>query len=117
MHLVMHLASGLLPTPVTAALAVSTQLARLNWIDLLRPRAILFITDPEETALVRCKGLCQDFGLTPAEAAEIAGLYDDDARFRATIDMARHRFGEGHARTRNHTGAATRAGCRRGGRH
>ena len=36
--------------------------------------------------------------LTPAEAAEIAGLYDDDARFRATIDMARHRFGEGEYR-------------------
>jgi len=36
--------------------------------------------------------------LTPAEAAEIAGLYDDGRRFRATIDMARHRFGEGEYR-------------------
>ncbi len=35
MHLVMHLANGLLPRPVTAALAVSTQLVRLNWIDIL----------------------------------------------------------------------------------
>ena len=35
MHLVMHLANGFLPRPVTAALAVSTQLARLNWIDVL----------------------------------------------------------------------------------
>ncbi len=35
MHLVMHLANGLLPRPVTAAFAVSTQLARLNWIDVL----------------------------------------------------------------------------------
>ena len=30
--------------------------------------------------------------LTPAEAARIAGMYDDVQRFRATIDMARHRF-------------------------
>jgi DNA-binding CsgD family transcriptional regulator len=42
--------------------------ARLSWIDLLRPRAIVFITDPEEAAVVRCEGLRQDFGLTPAEA-------------------------------------------------
>ena len=35
MHLVMHLANGLLPRPVTAGFAVSTQLARLNWIDVL----------------------------------------------------------------------------------
>ncbi len=36
--------------------------------------------------------------LTPEEAAGIAGLYADDGRFRATIDMARHRFGEGEYR-------------------
>ncbi len=36
--------------------------------------------------------------LTPAEAARIAGMYDDVQRFRATIDMARHRFGEGQYR-------------------
>jgi DNA-binding CsgD family transcriptional regulator len=42
--------------------------ARLSWIDLLRPRAILFITDPEEAAVVRRDSLRQDFGLTPAEA-------------------------------------------------
>ncbi|MFF0344632.1 2OG-Fe(II) oxygenase [Kribbella sp. NPDC004875] len=36
--------------------------------------------------------------LTPAEAAGIAGLYDDVRRFRATIDMCRHRFGEGQYR-------------------
>ena len=42
--------------------------ARLSWIDLLRPRAILFITDPEEAAVVRRESLRQDFGLTPAEA-------------------------------------------------
>ena len=33
--------------------------------------------------------------LTPDEAAEIASLYPDIARFRSTVDTARHRFGEG----------------------
>jgi len=36
--------------------------------------------------------------LTPAECAAIAALYDEPARFRATIDMARHRFGSGQYR-------------------
>jgi hypothetical protein len=36
--------------------------------------------------------------LTPAEAAELAALYDVPERFRATINMARHRFGEGEYR-------------------
>jgi len=36
--------------------------------------------------------------LSPAEAAAIAALYDDDSRFRSTVVMARHRFGEGEYR-------------------
>jgi len=41
------------------------------------------------------------FALTPplleaAECAELARLFDDDGRFRSTVDMARHRFGAGH---------------------
>ncbi|MQY05456.1 2OG-Fe(II) oxygenase [Actinomadura macrotermitis] len=36
--------------------------------------------------------------LTPAECREIAGMYDEAARFRATIDMARYRFGSGQYR-------------------
>jgi uncharacterized protein len=36
--------------------------------------------------------------LTPGEAAEIAALYADDSRFRSTITMSRHRFGEGEYR-------------------
>ena len=36
--------------------------------------------------------------LTPDECARIAALYDQPGRFRATIDMARHRFGEGQYR-------------------
>jgi hypothetical protein len=33
--------------------------------------------------------------LTPAECRRLARLFDDDARFRQTIDMARYRFGLG----------------------
>jgi hypothetical protein len=36
--------------------------------------------------------------LTAREAREISALYSDDARFRATVDMARHRFGQGEYR-------------------
>jgi uncharacterized protein len=36
--------------------------------------------------------------LTPAECARLAALYDEPTRFRATIDMARHRFGSGQYR-------------------
>src|SRR5262249_34249900 len=33
--------------------------------------------------------------LTAAETAQIAELYDDATRFRSTVNMGRHRFGEG----------------------
>jgi hypothetical protein len=33
-----------------------------------------------------------------AECSALIDLYDDDQRFRSTIDMARHRFGEGQYR-------------------
>lgn len=36
--------------------------------------------------------------LTPTECARTAALYDEPERFRATIDMARHRFGQGQYR-------------------
>jgi hypothetical protein len=36
--------------------------------------------------------------LTPAECGEVAELYTQDSRFRATVDMARHRFGQGQYR-------------------
>jgi uncharacterized protein len=36
--------------------------------------------------------------LTAAECRALAELYDEDARFRSTIDMARYRFGEGEYR-------------------
>jgi hypothetical protein len=40
--------------------------------------------------------------LTASECAWIAGLYDDDERFRSTINMGRHRFGEGEYRYFDH---------------
>ena len=51
-----------------------------------------------------CAGLeeygCGSTGLllTPEEASDIATLYDDESRFRSTVNMARHRFGEGEYR-------------------
>jgi uncharacterized protein len=36
--------------------------------------------------------------LTPQECGQIAGFYDDAARFRSTVDMARLRFGAGQYR-------------------
>jgi uncharacterized protein len=36
--------------------------------------------------------------LTPAEAKEIRELYEDDQRFRSTVNLGRHRFGEGEYR-------------------
>jgi hypothetical protein len=40
--------------------------------------------------------------LTPAECQEIAALYGEPARFRTTVDMARHRFGSGQYRYFTH---------------
>jgi uncharacterized protein len=36
--------------------------------------------------------------LTPEEAGQVAALYDQDKYFRSTINMGRHRFGEGEYR-------------------
>jgi uncharacterized protein len=40
--------------------------------------------------------------LDAAECADLAALFDDGARFRSTIDMARHRFGDGRYRYFDH---------------
>lgn len=40
--------------------------------------------------------------LRPKQCLALAELYDEDGRFRATIDMARHRFGEGQYRYFDH---------------
>ncbi len=36
--------------------------------------------------------------LTPGDCRALHELYDDERRFRATVDMARHRFGQGQYR-------------------
>jgi uncharacterized protein len=36
--------------------------------------------------------------LTASECRDLADLYDEDGRFRSTVDMARHRFGQGEYR-------------------
>jgi uncharacterized protein len=36
--------------------------------------------------------------LTPQQCAEVRALFDDDARFRSTVVMARHAFGDGRYR-------------------
>jgi hypothetical protein len=36
--------------------------------------------------------------LSTGEAAQLAGLYDQDRHFRSTVNMGRHRFGEGEYR-------------------
>jgi uncharacterized protein len=40
--------------------------------------------------------------LTVGECRALVDIYGDDARFRSTIDMARHRFGEGQYRYFDH---------------
>ena len=41
---------------------------QVTWIDILRPAAILFITEAEQAAVHRSERFSQDFGLTRAEA-------------------------------------------------
>jgi hypothetical protein len=45
-----------------------------------------------------CGGALLPRLLTPAEAERLRGLYDEPGRFRAAINMGRHRFGEGEYR-------------------
>jgi uncharacterized protein len=40
--------------------------------------------------------------LDPGECRQLIALYDDESRFRSTIDMGRHRFGEGQYRYFDH---------------
>ena len=41
---------------------------QVTWIDIVRPTAILFITEAEQAAVLRSERFGQDFGLTRAEA-------------------------------------------------
>ena len=57
--------------------------ARLTWIDVVQPRALLFITDPEQAGVVRSESLRQAFGLTRAEAGFTREILKGDG-LRAT---------------------------------
>jgi hypothetical protein len=64
--------------------ALDARIAELDWDDLLtRLDADGFVLTPPV--------------YTPAECAELGGLFDDGS-FRSTIDMRRYRFGEGQYR-------------------
>jgi len=64
---------------------VAPHRARLTWIDIVRPRAILFISDPEQSAAVGRESLRQDFGLTSAEAGFTREVLKGDG-LRAAAD-------------------------------
>jgi DNA-binding CsgD family transcriptional regulator len=71
--------------------------SRLGWIDVVRPRAMLFISDPEAGAVVRLHNLLEDFGLTPAEAAITAELVNADG-----LHAVAERLGVSVATVRTH---------------
>ncbi|MFJ4847000.1 2OG-Fe(II) oxygenase [Streptomyces sp. NPDC088733] len=74
-------------TPTThAPAAVPARVAAADW------PALADELDAHGSALTA------DRVLTPAECRAVAGLYDEPARFRSTVDMARHRFGSGQYR-------------------
>jgi DNA-binding CsgD family transcriptional regulator len=62
--------------PLTVLIA--PRRSRLCWIDVVRPRAILFISDPEANVAVLQQALREDFGLTPAEAAVAVEILEAD---------------------------------------
>jgi DNA-binding CsgD family transcriptional regulator len=74
---------------------VAPHRGRFGWIDVVRPRAILFITDPEATPGVRRQWMREDFGLTPAETAVAAevlaadGLQAAAGRLGISLETAR----------------------------
>jgi uncharacterized protein len=69
--------------------AVAERVARLDWT------AIAAGLDDLGSALTSAI-------LTADECHTLAALYDDDDRFRSTIDMARYRYGEGEYRYFGH---------------
>ncbi len=72
-------------TKARSGLAVAERIGLLDWLAVTNGLEQLGCspTDPV---------------LSPSECRSVAGLYEEDDRFRSTIDMARHRFGEGQYR-------------------
>jgi DNA-binding CsgD family transcriptional regulator len=63
---------------VPLTVLVAPHRAQLRGINVVRPRAILLITDPKATAVVHQQWLRDDFGLTRAEAAVAATILETD---------------------------------------
>jgi hypothetical protein len=74
---------------VSASRSTADRVDRLHWADI---GAGLDGVGVAPTASV----------LTVRECRALVDIYGDDARFRSTIDMARHRFGEGQYRYFDH---------------
>jgi hypothetical protein len=72
-------------TTAAGAPAAVPGLAALDWTDLRRRL--------DEQGVATTPRL-----LSPAQCAELAAMFDDDERFRSTVVMARHSFGEGRYR-------------------
>jgi uncharacterized protein len=66
-----------------------TDIGRLDW------KAVAAVVDELGMAAVGTV-------LDPATCRSLAEVYDEDGRFRSTIDMARHKFGEGQYRYFGH---------------
>jgi hypothetical protein len=76
-------------SPALAAAAARDQLAGADWT------AVAAELDASGCAVTPPL-------LTPAQCRDLAAMYDQPDRFRATIDMARHRFGSGQYRYFSH---------------
>jgi uncharacterized protein len=74
---------------VSAARPIADRVDRLHWADI---GAGLDDVGVAPTGSV----------LTVSECRALVDIYGDEARFRSTIDMARHRFGEGQYRYFDH---------------
>lgn len=75
-------------TATTAATTVPPVADRVRGVDWPAARAALDDVGVADLGEV----------LTPDECAALAALYDDDGRFRSTVDMARHAYGRGQYR-------------------
>jgi DNA-binding CsgD family transcriptional regulator len=82
---------------VSLTVLVAPHRSRFSWIDVVRPRAILLITDPETTAVVRRQRLIEDYRLTPAEAAVAVEVLKADG-----LQAAADRLGISLATIRTH---------------
>jgi hypothetical protein len=85
-------------TSTTTALSVAERIDGLDWHDVRRQL--------DEHGFASTSQI-----LDPAECADLAELFDTD-RFRSTIDMAHHRFGDGRYRYFDHPLPALVAGAR-----